>query len=62
MIIHNRDREEYLDHNRIWSQNSVSVQEERIRTYTRVPGNPNRDARIRLALNRGLDQDNPVRI
>ena len=60
MIIHNRDRERHLDHNRIWSQKSVSVREERIRTYTRVPGNPDRDARIRLALNRGLDQDNPV--
>ena len=62
MIIHNRDRERHLDHNRIWSQKSVSVQEERIRMYTRVPGNPDRDARIRLALNRGLFQDNSVRI
>ena len=60
MIIHNRDRERHLNHNRIWSQKSVSVREERIRTYTCVPGNPDRDACIRLALNRGLDQDNPV--
>ena len=27
-----------------------------------VAGNPDRDARIRLALNCGLDQDNPVPI
>ena len=60
MIIHNRDRERHLDYNRIMSQKSVSVREERIRTYTHMPGNPDRDARIRLALNRGLDKDKPV--
>ena len=41
---------------------SISVRDERIRTYMRVPGNPDRDACIRLALNCGLDQDNPVSI
>ena len=38
------------------------VRNEQIRTYMRVPWNPDRDARIRLALNCGLDQDNPVPI
>ena len=28
----------------------------------RVNGNPDRDAHIRLALNCGLDQDNPIRV
>ena len=41
---------------------SISVQDERIRMYMGMPGNPDRDACIRVALNCGLDQDNPVPI
>ena len=34
------DRERHLDHNRILLQRSVSVKDERIRTYMRVPRRP----------------------
>ena len=40
----------------------ISVRDECIGMYMRVPGNPDCDARIRLALNCGLDQDNHVPI
>ena len=51
------DRERHLDHNHILSQQSVSVGDERIRTYMHVP---HCSTRIRSAPHRGLDRDNPV--
>ena len=58
MIIPNRDRDRHLDHSRILSEQSASVQDERtrIRTYIHVPvpNRSNRDNRVGPIPHRGL--------
>ena len=59
MYIHNSSKDiqkSFMD----IQKSFMDIQKSFIRFYTRVPGNPDRDACIRLALNHGLDQDNPV--
>lgn len=68
VITLDRDRERHRDHNRILSQQSASVRDERIGTYPNVSartrssqiGDPDRDDRVRSRANRGLDRDNPI--
>ena len=62
------DRERHRDHNRIRSQQSASVRDDRIGTYPNVSartrssqiGDPDRDDRVRSGPNRGLNRDNPI--
>ncbi len=62
------DRERHRDHNRIRSQQSASVRDDRIGMYPNVSartrsskiGDPDRDDRVRSGPNRGLNRDNPI--